>query len=243
MKILAAGDIHGDLTAAKKLAEKAEKENVDLIILNGDFTLFEEHTPGLIQIFKDKGIRYDKFTFVSVGRLVKGKNQEIIIKAFKKLNLDIDLILIGDGSQRDKLNKLIKKLHLEKNIQLVGKDNPFKYLKYADCFIFASNYESFGNVLLEALACNLPIISTDCRSGPREILAPNTSINLQTDGIEIAEFGILTKVDDIDELSKAMKLMYEDSKLRYNFKQKAKERILDFDVKKIVKEWERLISG
>ncbi|MBD3262939.1 hypothetical protein GF374_00990 [Candidatus Woesearchaeota archaeon] len=55
MKILAIGDLHGDLKQAKKLAEKAEKENVDLIILNGDFTLFEKHTPGLLQTFKDKG--------------------------------------------------------------------------------------------------------------------------------------------------------------------------------------------
>jgi len=55
MKILAAGDLHGDINAAKALAEKAEKENVDLIILNGDFTIFEDHTPGLIQVFKDKG--------------------------------------------------------------------------------------------------------------------------------------------------------------------------------------------
>ena len=55
MKILAIGDLHGDLTQAKKLAEQAEKEKVDLVILNGDFTFFGNHTPGLIQVFKDKG--------------------------------------------------------------------------------------------------------------------------------------------------------------------------------------------
>ncbi|WP_319016516.1 glycosyltransferase [Aliarcobacter butzleri] len=93
--------------------------------------------------------------------------------------------------------------------------NPFSYISKADCFVFASNHEGFPNVLIEA--CELPIISTDCQSGPREILAPNSDISFQLENnIELAEYGILTPIKNVDKLQEVMNLMINDESLRKN---------------------------
>jgi N-acetylgalactosamine-N,N'-diacetylbacillosaminyl-diphospho-undecaprenol 4-alpha-N-acetylgalactosaminyltransferase len=185
----------------------------------------------------------NEFIFISIGRFDNGKNHKVLIKAFYKANLDAKLYLIGDGYLRDELEELVKELNLEKKVIFLGRQKDvFKYLQKASCFVFSSDYEGFPNVLLEALLCNLPIISTDCKSGPREILAPNTPITKETDSIEIAEYGILTKVESEKYLGEAMKLIYKDDNLRYNFIQKAQNRIKEFEVKKIIKKWEEVIE-
>jgi N-acetylgalactosamine-N,N'-diacetylbacillosaminyl-diphospho-undecaprenol 4-alpha-N-acetylgalactosaminyltransferase len=192
---------------------------------------------------KCKRFKKDEFIFISIGRLDEGKNHKLLINAFYRANLDAKLFLIGDGYLRGELEELVRKLNLEKKVFFLGRQkNVFKYLQKASCFVFSSDYEGFPNVLLEALVCNLPIISTDCKSGPREILAPNTNVTKEIDGIEIAEYGILTKVGSIEDMVKAMKMMYEDDKLRYNFEKKSQERIKDFEVEKIIKKWEEIIN-
>jgi len=183
-----------------------------------------------------------KFIFIHIGRMEEQKNHNLLIKSFKKTNLNAELWLIGDGYLREDLEKRVKDLGLRDKIKFLGRQKDvYKFLKKADCFVFSSDYEGFPNVLLEALSCNLPIISTDCKSGPREILAPNSDILKQTDDIEIAEYGILTKVGSIDSMKKAMKLIYENKELRYNFKNKAQNRLKEFEIDKIMKEWERII--
>jgi N-acetylgalactosamine-N,N'-diacetylbacillosaminyl-diphospho-undecaprenol 4-alpha-N-acetylgalactosaminyltransferase len=184
------------------------------------------------------------FVFINIGRMDQGKNQKLLIKAFKKANINAKLWLIGDGPLKKELEELVKKLNLENKILFLGKQkNVFKFLSKAKCFVFSSNNEGFPNVLLEALSCSLPIISTDCKFGPREILAPDSDFRRHTNSIEIAEYGVLTKVDDEKYLSNAIKLMFNNEKLRYNFAKKAKSRVKDFEVKKIIKEWIKVIDG
>jgi len=111
--------------------------------------------------------RDDDFSFITIGRLQKQKNHSLLIKAMQ--TIDAKLYIIGDGELKEELQNQIKELGLIDRVFLLGRqENPYKYLSKADCFIFSSNYEGFPNVILEALACELPIISTDCASGPRE---------------------------------------------------------------------------
>ena len=196
-----------------------------------------------------KPCRYTKkkknntFTFITVGRLDNGKNHKMLIDAFRLANLDASLHIIGTGELKNKLKRYVESINLKEQIKFLGKqNNVFRFLNEANCFVFSSKHEGFPNVLLEALACNLPIISTDCQYGPREILAPDTDFRYQTKEIEFAECGILVPVNDVEKMAKAMEIIYNDSKLREKYAQKVTERAKDFDVKNIIKEWEKLLN-
>jgi len=185
-------------------------------------------------------IKKKRFTFVTVGRLNHGKNHKLILDAIK--DIDADLWIIGDGKLKGELEKQIQELQLESKVMLLGKkENPFAYLAKADCFVFASNYEGFPNVLVEALACGLSIISTDFQSGSREILAPNSNINFQLkDDMELAEYGILTPIKNIEKIKEAINLIINDEKLRKNYQDKAKQRASDFRIEEIIKRYEEV---
>ncbi len=195
------------------------------------------HNPVLLSDVTNP-INYDCFTFVTIGRLDKGKNHNLMIQAMANIE-SAKLYIIGGGELRDNLEFKIKNLELSDKVILLGRQsNPYKYLAKADCFIFSSNYEGFPNVLLEALACGLPIVSTDCQSGPREILAPDTDVNFQLKSdIEFAEYGILTPVGDVARMQEAMQMMIDDQNMRMKYKTKAKSRAKEFDKEKIIQQW------
>ena len=197
---------------------------------------------------------------VTVGRLHHQKGQWHLIKAFsyvKKVNPNVKLIILGKGPLQSELKKLVVKLNLEDDIIFLG------YLKYhhkllekCDLFVFPSLVEGLGNALLEAMACGLPIISTDCLSGPREIIAPNTDLNIQTIEIENCEYGILIppfnynpiNVDDLNlskeelNLSKAIVTLISNDELSRHYSNKSFQRIQDFSSQNITKQWINLIE-
>ena len=185
--------------------------------------------------------RDDAFSFITIGRLDQGKNHLLMIEAMQ--DMDAKLYIIGDGELREFLEKRVKQLQLDDKVFFLGRqENPFAYLKQADCFVFSSNNEGLPNVLLEALACVLPIISTDCQSGPREILAPDSDFSFQLqDGIEIAKFGILVPVQNKPLLVKVMHKIMTDKQLRNEYKQAALQRAKDFDVNKITKQYKEIL--
>jgi len=183
----------------------------------------------IVALSKEDVALHDGFSFVSIGRLDEGKNHQLQIEAMQKI--DAKLYIIGDGILREKLEEQIVDLYLEDKVFLLGKQkNPYKYLSKADVFLFSSNREGFPNVLAEALACGLPVISTDCKSGPREILAPSTDMNFQlTEDVELAEYGILTATNSLKSMTIAMTLMQEDDDLREDYARKSTQRAMDFD--------------
>jgi len=184
-----------------------------------------------------------EFIFINVGRLEPQKNHNLLIESFKKAKLGAKLYLIGDGYLKESLEVKVKSKKLEKKVIFLGRQKDvYSFLSNASCFVLSSDYEGFPNVLIEALASGSPIISTDCISGPREILAPNIDFATQTKEIEFAEYGILTPVRDVEKMSEAMRKIYEDKNLRENYSTKAKNRVKDFEVEKIIKEWERVIE-
>ena len=127
----------------------------------------------------NKKIEFKNF-FLSVGRLTKQKNFLFLIKCFKNicaLKKNLKILILGEGEQRDKLKNLISKYNLQENIFLIGyKKNVFTYLKKAKGFILSSLWEDPGFVLVEAIYLNIPVISSDCPSGPKEIVGDDKGI-------------------------------------------------------------------
>src|SRR5699024_1692708 len=135
------------------------------------------------------------FLIMNMGRLVEEKGQWHLIRAMKYVTQEIKnakLIIMGVGELESYLKVLVEQLNLVNNVKFLGfKRNPFKYIKNSDLFVMSSISEGFGNVLIEAMACNVPVISTDCRYGPREILEPQSDFNSSTNKIEYCEYGVL----------------------------------------------------
>lgn len=110
---------------------------------------------------------------LGVGRLTPQKDFKTLIYAFKEVhkNKNCNLIILGEGYLKLELEKLIENLDLNNNVKLLGfVDNPYAWMSHADLFVLSSKHEGFGNVIVEAMACGTPVVSTDCPSGPSEIL-------------------------------------------------------------------------
>ena len=127
-----------------------------------------------IMLDKSKGIvNSSRKTFIAIGRLVPQKNFSLLIDAFSLVNNEFDstLTILGEGPLRSNLEKQIADLGLTTEIILEGfVDNPYQYIKNADVFVLTSLWEGFGNVIVESLALGTQVVSTDCESGPNEIL-------------------------------------------------------------------------
>ena len=180
------------------------------------------------------------FHFISTGNFRIEKNFPLLVEAFSQLpDLPVKLILVGGGALENTLRQQVAKAGMNDKVIFTGfEKNPFSYIKKSDCFVLSSYTEGFPNVLLEALACGKPVISTDCKSGPRELLAPGTPVLQQVQkDYEIAAYGLLAAVNDATCLAKAMRKMYTDNSLRLDFSEKARLRAMDFDVYKIKNEF------
>lgn len=164
--------------------------------------------------------------FVTIGRLDKGKNHEMMIKSFSKIkNTKSMLYILGEGELKGELKLLIDKLGLQERVLLLGFDsNPYKYLRQCDVFLFSSNFEGFPTVVIEALACGLPVISTDCYNGPREILSNVNNFQRITNNIELADYGILTPVNNQNCFIEAINVIMENEELMEKYQKGALER-------------------
>lgn len=155
---------------------------------------------------------------LSVGTLKLVKNHELLILAFFELlkTRDATLVIIGEGVQRPRLEKLIAELGLIDKVLLPGFYSDISsWYTYSDLFVLSSNHEGFGNVIVEALSHGLPVVSTDCPSGPREILC---------DG----KYGRLVPVGDVRVLADAMHAALSETPDRDSLRARA----LDFSVEK-----------
>ena len=183
-------------------------------------------------------------SIISIGRLDKNKNHSLLLYSFALSDAkDHVLYLLGRGDEEANLKLLADRLNIANRVIFLGFDNnPYKYLSRCDIFILSSNAEGFPNALVEAMACGCAVISTDCLSGPREILSPDSDINFSLkDDIELGEFGILTPVGSQENLTKALNLLINDKNLRLLYAQKAKQRAGDFNIKKIIDEYKDIL--
>lgn len=167
------------------------------------------------------------YRIAAVGRLAHEKGFDILARAMARVGGSWQLALWGDGADRAKLTKLVRELGLEDRIHLCGyAPDPFRVMRDADIFVMSSRHEGFGNVLIEALACQCQIVATDCPYGPHEILQ---------DG----RLGELVPVEDAGALAKAIERVL--SGRRQINPTLLLERARDFTSSKSGNEWELLL--
>ncbi len=147
------------------------KKSLEKFIFNKD-KIKAIYNPYLKKIIKKK---YKKRKYIiSIGRLRKQKDHETLLKAFhifSKKNSEYKLLILGHGNLEIKLKKLAIDLKIHKKVVFKGwVKNTLSYLKFSKIFVLSSVYEGLGNVLIDAINYDVPCVSTDCKSGPREIL-------------------------------------------------------------------------
>lgn len=215
----------------------------------------------------------DHPTIITVGRLAIQKGHWHLVRAFRRVRDQFDagrLVILGVGPFRDYLIGLARNLQLtvwahdepndapplDHDVIFWGfDDNPFPIVSACDVFAFPSLWEGLGNVLLESLACGLPVASADCRSGPREILAPQTPLHQQIDHPEWAEYGVLLPVCDGQRYDHTAPLtdgeriwadvlsrLLANPPLRRRYARRGQHRAADFHIDHISDQWRRLLD-
>jgi glycosyltransferase involved in cell wall biosynthesis len=164
------------------------------------------------------------------SRFERQKGVDYLIKAFAVVRREIPskLVLIGDGTQRQTLERIASALNVKDDIIFVGYDaNPFRWLRLATVFVLPSLYEGFPNALVEAMALGLPVISTACPHGPSEIL-------------EEGRAGLLVPAADAPALAEGILKVLKDAALRARLSEAAKRRATEFSAEKWVGIYEQL---
>ena len=171
---------------------------------------------------------------IAMGKLTKQKGFEYLIKAFAIVSEQyptIKMSILGTGPDEQKLKNLARELEVYDKIFFAGfQINPYAYLKNSGFFVLSSLWEGFPNALLEAMACGLPVISTDCPSGPSEI-------------IEQGKNGLLVPTANEDALAKAIIEIIDNDTLRNQLARESRKTIMNFIPEKIVREYEKIFAS
>lgn len=142
--------------------------------------------------------------FVGMGRLVPNKNFSMLIEAFGKLGGSGTLVILGDGPMREELEAQVRTTGLEGRVLLPGfQENPFATIAAADCYVLPSNGEGFPNGLIESMILGTPVVSTNCHSGPAEILDDRPYFEVS--GPTECKFGLLVPTNDPVSMAEALK--------------------------------------
>lgn len=163
---------------------------------------------------------------LGIGRLEWQKGFDRLLQGFCRLaHSDVDLVILGEGSERENLLRQAHELGLEKRTHLLGRVVDVRpWYRHAQCFVLSSRYEGWPNVLMEALANGCPAISFDCKYGPSEI-------------IEHGRTGLLVTEGDIEALTGAIARVLGNDFFRKELSEKGLDKANEFNVKDIARRW------
>ena len=176
----------------------------------------------------DKKVKFGHKVVLAVARFHEIKNHQLLLRSFAAVSFSgkIKLIILGEGTRRPLLQSLTTQLGLNEVVSMPGwVDNPYSFMFRSDVFVLSSNSEGFPVVLIEALACGCNIVSTDCSTGPSELLNKG-------------QFGKLVPVDDERAMAQAISntLQLEPNR------ETSKVRALEFSLDRQMAEFERMIG-
>lgn len=173
---------------------------------------------------------FEKKTIISIGALVKRKGHEYLLKAFKNVldtHVDVDLLIVGRGPRKRELARLAEELEIANNVKFVDfiETNELpKFYSSSKFFALATLHEGFGLVFAEAMACGIPIVSTNVAAVPEVV----------------GEGGILVEPRNPDQLAEAMLKLFNDETLRQELSKKALEQAKRFSIEKRTNEMEEI---
>jgi glycosyltransferase involved in cell wall biosynthesis len=162
-------------------------------------------------------------TLVTACRLVPQKRVDVLLRSISLLprHLEVQLLILGEGPERDHLERLAEALGIADCCHFLGfRNNPWQVFSQASLFVLTSDYEGFGNVIIEAMACGLPIVATRAPYGPEYI-------------IENEEQGVLVPVDDPAAVADAIIRVLESPILRQTLVREGRKRAEQFDVRRV----------
>lgn len=187
-----------------------------------------------------------------IGRLEKVKNQDKLLVQFLRLaeQENVKLLIIGSGSEETHLQRRISELGLTERVKILPyQENPFRYYQYADVFVLTSKVEGFSNVLLESMLLKTPVVSVDCMSGPRELIAGDKDYDRKINGYEICENGILVEDAETDDtggtdyLCQAMRKVLTDEVMREKIITNATKFVEGYSNENILNKWIDVIEN
>lgn len=170
---------------------------------------------------------------VACGRLMPVKGYSDLLTAMAQLvreEPEAKLWIVGEGPEREALEALIEELDLEGAVELKGfQSDPFAYMAAADVFVLSSLHEGFGNVIVEAMACDTPVVSTDCPHGPGEIINHGNT-------------GLLVPPAEPEKMADALLRLIRDGSLQGALSLAGRERSEDFSAESIARQYERVFD-
>lgn len=170
--------------------------------------------------------------FVNVARHARQKNLPLLLRAFSVYadTAPGTLVMIGEGPESDSLIQLAAELGVAARVRFAGYiANPFPQVAASTAFVLSSEEEGFGLVLVEAMALGVPVISTDCPGGPRDILRGGRA-------------GLLVPPGDVEALASAMAIMAQDEELRTRLAAAGRERVKSFSPVEVGRQWLALVG-